>query len=124
MAQRIVDLIIEGSVRHAEDRVRITVQLIDTNDDRHLWAENYERPLSVDNIFEIQAEVAENIASALQAELTPEDVAEIRKLPTDSIVAYDLYLLGRYHILRGNATDLRRAVEYFEQAIATDPQFA
>ena len=119
-----VDLVIEGSVRHAEDRVRITVQLIDTNNDRHLWAENYERPLSVDNIFEIQAEVAQNIASALQAELTPEDVAAIRKLPTTSIIAYDLYLLGRYHMLRGNETDLRRAIEYFDQAVATDPQFA
>ena len=119
-----VDLVVKGSVRHANDRVRISVQLIDPEEDRNLWAENYERPLSVDNIFEIQADVAENIARALQAELTAEDKAAIRELPTDNIVAYDNYLLGRFHMVRANAADLRRAVEYFERAIDADRSFA
>lgn len=119
-----VGLIIEGSVRHTTDRVRVTVQLIDAVKDEHLWAENYDRPLSVSDLFEIQSDVAEQISTALQTELSSEEVASLQRLPTDSIEAYDNYLLGRYHVWRGNADDLRRSIEYFEIALAADANFS
>lgn len=119
-----VKLIIEGSVRHSGDRVRINVQLIDADNDNHLWVENYDRPLSVSNLFDIQSDVAEQIARALETELTAEELDELRQLPTDSLDAYNNYLLGRYHLWRGNAKDLRLSIGFFEQAIAFDSEFA
>ena len=118
-----VDLIIEGSVRHSGDRVRITVQLIDAANDDHLWAENYDRPLSISELFAIQSDVAEQIAKALAMELTVEDEGAAEELPTDSLNAYNSYLLGRYHLWRGNADDLRRSIDFFEEAIAEDADF-
>ncbi|MCZ6559828.1 MAG: hypothetical protein O6931_02915, partial [Gammaproteobacteria bacterium] len=109
--------------RHSVDRVRITVQLIDAENDHHLWSENYDRPLSISNLFDIQSDVAEQIARALEAELTIEELDELRQLPTDSLDAYNNYLLGRYHLFRGNAKDLRLSIAFFEQAIAFDPEF-
>ncbi len=119
-----VKLIIEGSVRHSDDRVRINVQLIDAENDNHLWAQNYDRPLSVSNLFAIQSDVAEQIARALEAELTVEEMDELRQLPTDNLDAYDSYLLGRYHLWRGNPQDLRLSIGFFEEAIAFDSEFA
>ena len=119
-----VNLIIEGSVRHSGDRVRITVQLIDADNDIHLWAQNYDRPLSVSNLFAIQIDVAEQIALALETELTIEELDEMRLLPTDSLDAYNSFLLGRYHLWRGNPQDFRRSIGFFEQALAFDSKFA
>ena len=65
--------------------MRITVQLIDVGNDNHLWAENYDRPLSVSNLFDIQTDVTEQIARALETELTIEELDELRQLPTDSL---------------------------------------
>jgi TolB-like protein/DNA-binding winged helix-turn-helix (wHTH) protein/Tfp pilus assembly protein PilF len=118
-----VNLIIEGSVRHSGDRVRITVQLIDAENDDHLWAENYDRPLSVTDLFDIQSDVAEQIAKALETELVVDDDAAAQELPTDSLDAYNNYLLGSYHLWRGNAEDLRRSIGFFEAAIAEDDDF-
>lgn len=119
-----VRLLIEGSVRYAEDRVRITVQLIDAIEDQHLWVENYDRPLSVRDLFAIQSDVALKVASALRTELKNEEVVSIASLPTKNLVAYNNYLLGRHHLRRSNAEDLRRSIEFFEAAVATDPLFA
>ncbi len=118
-----VNLIIEGSVRHSGDRVRITVQLIDAVNDNHLWAENYDRPLSVSELFDIQSDVAGQIANALETELIVDEKGTAEELPTDSLKAYDSYLLGRYHLWRANADDLRRSIEFFEEAIAEDADF-
>ncbi|RLA27364.1 MAG: hypothetical protein DRQ63_06055, partial [Gammaproteobacteria bacterium] len=118
-----VNLIIEGSVRHSGDRVRITVQLIDAVNDDHLWAENYDRPLSVSELFDIQSDVAGQIANALETELVVGDEGAAQELPTDSLNAYDNYLLGRYHLWRGNAEDLRRSIDFLEAAIAEDGDF-
>ena len=118
-----VNLIIEGSVRHSGDRVRITVQLIDATNDDHLWAENYDRPLSVSELFDIQSDVAGQIANALETELVVGDEGAAQELPTDSLNAYDNYLLGRYHLWRGNAEDLRRSIDFLEAAIAEDGDF-
>ena len=119
-----VDAVIEGSVRIAEDRVRITVQLIDAATDRHLWADNFERELSVANIFSIQSEVADRIARALQVEYPADTSGTKIMLPTDDIEAYDLYLLGRYHTFRQTPQDLALAVTFLEQATARDANFA
>ncbi|MCZ6827717.1 MAG: winged helix-turn-helix domain-containing protein [Gammaproteobacteria bacterium] len=119
-----VKLIIEGSVRHSDDRVRITVQLIDADNDNHLWAQNYDRPLSVSNLFAIQSDVAEQIARELETELTVEELDELAQLPTKNLDAYNSYLLGRYHLWRGNPQDFRLSIGFFEEAIDFDPEFA
>ncbi len=119
-----VSAIIEGSIRIDADRVRITVQLIDAETDQHLWADNFDRTLSVENIFSIQEEVAKQIAHAMELEyswtLGPQPV----QLPTDNLDAYSAFLLGRYHTFRQTPDDLALAITYLELATTMDPEFA
>lgn len=115
-----VDAVIESSVRVAGDRVRITVQLIDADSDGHLWAENYDRELSVANIFAIQQDVAARIGDALALTLGQGKNGP----PTDDLAAYDDYLLGRHHTFRQTPEDLAIAIERLESAVERDPEFA
>lgn len=125
IARRVgADAIIEGSVRIAADRVRITVQLIDATTDRHIWAKNFDRELTVANLFSIQEDVAGEIAQALQLEYEHNDAIEAIRLPTHSLEAYDAYLLGRYHTFRQTPQSLESAVTWLEKATALDPEFA
>jgi len=117
-----VDTILEGSVRRAGARVRIVAQLINAETDQHLWADTYDRQLS--DIFAIQSEVAVRIAEALRAELSPDERARIGKEPTVSPEAYQLYLQGRRCQNRMTEEGLNKALEYYRQAIAADPQYA
>ena len=117
------DAIIEGSVRVSNDRLRITVQLIDGAADRHLWAESFEEALTVENVFAIQEKVANSIAEALRAEYQRQNSVELG-LPTTDIEAYNLYLLGRYQTFRQTPQNLDLAVQYLEQATDRDPDFA
>ena len=87
-----------------------------------MWADTYDRPLKVGDIFDIQTDVAEKVAQALEIELEADAAGET--LPTDSLDAYNNYLLGRYHVHRGNSLDLERSIEFFEAAIAQAPDFA
>ncbi len=119
-----VSAIIEGSIRIDADRVRITVQLIEAETDQHLWADNFDRTLSVENIFSIQEEVANRIAQALELEYSRTLEPEPVQLPTDNLDAYSAYLLGRYHTFRQTADDLALAITYLEQATTLDPEFA
>jgi len=119
-----VNYVLEGSARKAEDRVRLTVQLIDADRDEHVWAEEYDRDLTAAHLFEIQSEVAERVASALAVELTASERERIERHPTESLAAYDLYMLGRYYWNQLSAQGLERAVEYFERALDLDPDFA
>jgi serine/threonine-protein kinase len=114
--------LLEGSVRRAGDRVRIVAQLIDAETDRHLWAETYDRQLT--DVFAIQTDVALHIASALKAELSPDEESRLHKPPTADLQAYQLYLQGRHCYLRYTEEGSRKGIEYFEQAIAKDPDFA
>jgi serine/threonine protein kinase/Flp pilus assembly protein TadD len=114
--------LLEGSVRRAGDRVRIVAQLIDAETDQHLWAETYDRKL--DDIFAIQSDVALQIATALKAELSPDEQTRIHRGPTRDLQAYQLYLQGRHWFVRHTAEGLRQAVDYFRRAIAKDPGFA
>ncbi len=118
------DAIIEGSVRIADGQVRITVQLIDAVTDRHIWAENFDRELSVANIIDIQEEVAGQIAAALRLEYKSRLATTQGRLPTDNLQAYEAYLLGRYHTFQQTPRDLEQAVTDLERATALDAQFA
>jgi serine/threonine protein kinase/Tfp pilus assembly protein PilF len=117
-----VATLLEGSVRRAGTRVRIVSQLIDAESDRHLWAETYDRELT--DIFAIQSDVATQIASALEAELTQEERTQLRKAPTDDIEAYRLYLQGRYCIQRWTQEGLDQGIKYLQDAATRDPDYA
>jgi adenylate cyclase len=117
-----VTSILEGSVRHAGSRVRITAQLIDVATDAHLWAERYDRDL--EDIFAIQTDVAERIVEALQGRLSPRDRARLASPATADRTAYEETLKGRWFANRRTPEDLARAIEHFERAIAADAEHA
>jgi TolB-like protein/Tfp pilus assembly protein PilF len=113
--------ILEGGVRRVGDRVRISAQLIDAATDAHLWAETYDRELT--DIFAIQTDVAERIAAALETTLTTDERERLERVPTGDLEAYDLYLRGRYFwSQRGEG--IRRGLQYFQQALERDPNYA
>jgi serine/threonine protein kinase/tetratricopeptide (TPR) repeat protein len=114
--------VLEGSVRRLGDRVRIVAQLIDAGSGQHLWAETYDRRLT--DIFAIQSEVALHIAEALTAELSPVERDRMRRQPTLNVEAYEMYQRGRKHYVRYTAEDMLRSLEFFDKAIALDPDFA
>ena len=114
--------ILEGSVRKAGNRVRITVQMIDAMHDKHLWAESYDRELQ--DVFAIQSDIASRVADALKVELLAGERKVIGKAITGSVEAHNLYLKGVYHFNKGSPSDIERAIEYFELACEQDSDFA
>jgi TolB-like protein/Flp pilus assembly protein TadD len=114
--------ILEGTVQKAGDQVRVNVQLINAVTDAHLWAETYDRKLT--DIFAVESEIAKAIAETLQAKLTGAEKTSIAKAPTANPEAYELYLKGRFFWNKRTGTDLRKAIDYFNQAIAKDPNYA
>ena len=119
-----VKFAVEGSVRKAGNRVRITAQLIDGTHGGHLWAERYDRDLT--DIFEVQDEVTRRIVDALKVQLTPGEEAHIAETPTNSFEAHDLFLRGR-EMLRGtkwNREIFDQVVALLTQAIELDPNYA
>jgi serine/threonine-protein kinase len=114
--------VLDGSVRHAADRVRIVAKLIDVATGKHLWAETYDRQLT--DIFSIQTDVALQIAAALKAELSRDEQTRVRKEPTRDLQAYQLYLKGREWFIKYTPEAFISAIEYFDRAIARDPTFA
>ena len=114
--------ILEGSVRKAGNRVRITVQMIDAMHDKHLWAESYDRELQ--DVFAIQSDIASRVADALKVELLAGERKNIGKALTESVEAHNLYLKGVYHFNKGSPSDIERAIEYFELACEQDSRFA
>src|SRR5438874_5072867 len=114
--------ILEGSVQKAADQVRVTVQLINAATDAHLWAEIYDRKLT--DIFAVESDIAKTIADTLQAKLTGSEKISIAKTPTVNPEAYELYLKGRFFWNKRTAADLRKAIDYFNQAISKDPSYA
>jgi eukaryotic-like serine/threonine-protein kinase len=117
-----VDAVIEGSVLRSGDRVRITARLIEAATDRNLWAETYERDLG--DILALQSEVARAIAGEIQIRLTPQEQASLARVWSVDAGAYQLYLKGRYQWEKRSEESLRRAHEYFRQAIDRDPTYA
>jgi TolB-like protein/Flp pilus assembly protein TadD len=119
-----VGRIVEGGVQRAGKRVRITVQLIDTATDTHVWAESYDRELTAANIFAIQSDVATAIAAALQATLTSGEKASVGAVPTTNLDAWEAYQLGAQRMAKRNSEALTEAERFFRKAIALDPKFA
>lgn len=117
-----VSHVLEGSVRRAGERVRVTVQLIEAASDEHLWAENYDRTL--DDVFAIQSEIALTIADQLQVALNPQQQASLGERPTDNAAAYELYLraVDESRVWRG-AESFRAIIGLLEPAVALDPDF-
>ena len=119
-----VSNVLEGSVQKAGDRVHINVQLIQADNDAHLWAQSYDRQLT--DIFSVEAEVAKSIADSLQATLSPKEKARVETKPTTNADAYVLYLRGREYQTRPDnlLQDFRSAINLYDQAIKLDPKFA
>jgi len=117
--------LLQGSIRRASDQVRVNVTLVDAETGQSLWGETYTREWTMEQLFAIQSDVARQVASALAASLSPEEVEQIEARPTESREAYDAYLRGRFHADRGrNREEAERAVQFYEQAVAADPDFA
>jgi len=116
------DAIVEGSVARSGNRVRITAQLIDARNDRHMWAESYERDLS--DILNTQNTVAREIAQQVRANLTPAERDAFAVRSTVVPEAYDAYLRGRKELGKQNQEAFRKGLEYFQQAIALDRLYA
>ena len=121
-----VATILEGSVQKAGNDVLINVQLIDAGTDGHIWAESYQRTL--DNIFGVEGEVAQKVADALKAKLTPAESAAVAKVGTRNPAALDAFLKAGYYLddsnRTGDAVELARSVPLFKQAIDADPNYA
>src|SRR5580658_2135460 len=111
--------VLEGSIRRAGNRVRITAQLVEASTRHSIWAERYDRQL--EDVFAIQEEIARSIAQALRITLTPQEEKTIARRPTEDPQAYDFYLRGRSYSRREN---IDYALQMFEQAIQLDPNFA
>ena len=114
--------ILEGSVQKANDQVRVNVQLINALTDAHLWADTYDRKLT--DIFAVETEIAKTVADMLQAKLTGSEQHVIATRPTANSEAHQLYLKGRFFWNKRTGNDLKKSIDYFEQAIVADPTYA
>jgi TolB-like protein/Flp pilus assembly protein TadD len=114
--------ILEGSVQKANDQVRVNVQLINALTDAHLWAETYDRKLT--DIFAVETEIAKTITETLQAKLSGSEQHAIAARPTENTEAHQLYLKGRFFWNKRTGNDLKKSIDYFQQAIAADPNYA
>ncbi len=114
--------LVEGSVRKAGNKVRVTAQLINANTEGHLWSSKYDRNL--DDIFAVQTDIAEQVAGALEVQLLPTEKSAIEKRQTQSMEAYTLYLKGRQLWNRRTKDSVDEAMKCFERASQVDPSFA
>ncbi len=115
--------VLEGSVRKAASRVRITAQLINGRDGAHVWAERYDRNL--EDIFSLQDEISKSIVDALKVQLLPRELETITKRSTGNAQAYQIYLMGRSFFNRGHeARNMKAARHLFQQALEVDPNYA
>jgi TolB-like protein/predicted negative regulator of RcsB-dependent stress response len=117
-----VSNILEGSVQKTADRVRVTVQLIHAATDAHLWGETYDRNLT--DVFAAETDIAKAIAATLQAKLTGSEQDALTARPTENTEAHQLYLRGRYFWNKRTGADLKKSIDYFNQAIGKDPNYA
>jgi len=116
--------LVEGAVHLAGDRVRVNATLINAQTDDRLWAREYDRDVTIDEIFQIQSDLAETIARSLQAQISPGELDRLQSRPTEDIEAYRLTVQGRSQMERRTESGLRQAVDLFEAAIARDSSYA
>jgi TolB-like protein/DNA-binding winged helix-turn-helix (wHTH) protein len=114
--------LLEGSVQKSGDIVRVTVQLIHAQSDTHLWAETYDRRLT--DMFQVESDIAQRVAASLEAALTGSETRSLEARPTVNVAAREAYLKGRYFWNKRTSDGYRRAVEFFERAVALDPGYA
>ncbi|GAB5410299.1 MAG: hypothetical protein BalsKO_26640 [Balneolaceae bacterium] len=119
-----VDHILEGSIRTSGNRIRITAQLIKVEDGFHMWSENFDRELTIENIFDIQEEISKQVLEELKVRLLPQQQEELEANPTTDIEAYNAYLTATQLEITGELDDLERAVEKYKEAIRLDPTFS
>jgi adenylate cyclase len=117
-----VGTVLEGSVRKAGDKLRVTAQLINVSDGYHLWSKDYDG--DVTDIFAFQSNVAEQVVQALQVHLGARAARALSKKPTENPEAHRLYLLGRYEFARYTQAGWNNAIRYYEQALKLDPEYA
>jgi serine/threonine protein kinase len=117
-----VTAILEGSIRKEKDNIRISAQLSNVEDGFQLWAGSYDRKL--ESVFDIQREISEKIAEALKMKLTLKEKEHLQKKPTESLEAYNLYNLGRIFYFQRTLSSYQKAIEYFNQAIRVDSNYA
>jgi TolB-like protein/Flp pilus assembly protein TadD len=114
--------VLEGSVQRANDQIRVNVQLINALTDAHLWAETFDRKLT--DIFAVESEIAKTITDTLQAKLSGSEQHAIAARPTENTEAHQLYLKGRFFWNKRTGRDLKKSIDYFQQAIAIDSNYA
>lgn len=120
-----VRYLVEGGVQRGGEAIRINVSLIDTSTESHVWAENYTRKMSAKNVFDIQNEIAHQIASNLQVLLSSSEEDQLNKLPTENLAALEAYFKGKELMDDAASADMvEAAIDYFEKAISLDPEFA
>ncbi len=117
-----VHYILEGSVRKHQNDLRITAQLVDANQDVHLWAERYKG--TIQDVFDIQEKVASEIVGALKIQITPEEQKGLKKRYTEDTEAYQNYLKGRYYWNKRSEEGFKKGINYFNQTIEKDPLYA
>jgi TolB-like protein/Tfp pilus assembly protein PilF len=117
-----VSYVIEGTVQKQEDKIRVSVQMVRVRNEDHVWSEFYDKEWK--DIFNIQTDIAENIANNLETILTPEERNQIEHIGTDNPEAYRLFKIGDFLMTRLNESDFYKAIDNYQQAIALDPDFA
>jgi len=117
-----VGSLVGGSVRRVNERIRIVARLVDTGNGTQVWAETYDR--AMEDIFEIQSDVATQIARALSIRLSDEESRRLSRRPTQNLDAYDLYLRGRFHWNRRTEAGLSKSIDLLRRAVGLDPGFA
>jgi TolB-like protein len=117
-----VNYLVEGSVGHEGNNLKISVQLIDSKADKQLWSDEYIREMK--QIFSLQSEIAKEIATELKAVLSTDEIEKIEKKPTENLEAYNLYLQGRFFWNKRTEEGLKKSIEYFNKAIALDENYA
>jgi serine/threonine-protein kinase len=117
-----VDAVLDGSIQRARERVRVTVRLLNVRDGTPLWAYQSDE-LPYGDLFAVQDVISEQVAHALMLKLTAEQRQRLTKRYTENVEAYQLYLRGRYHLDKGTINETKKAVEYFQQATALDPNY-
>lgn len=116
--------ILEGRIQRAGDQIRVNVQLIDAENDVHLWAHKFDKQFTMGNVFRIQTEIVEAIAEQLEATITPAEVKQLAATPTANLAAYSEYLKGRHLAESESVESLTEAAIHFKKAIEQDPEFA
>jgi TolB-like protein/Flp pilus assembly protein TadD len=121
-----VATILEGGLQRAGKRIRINAQLINVKNDQHLWAETFDREMTVENIFEIQTEITRQIVSAVRGEMTEEEKLNLGKVPTNNLEAYEAYLQAVSHVNRADYAqeNFIEAESWARRAVQLDPEFA